>query len=352
MSRVIEYCNSKQSPALKLRQLFKTLAIVGSLAVLPLTAYPQTISVVTQQETPTEPKVQAAYVLLNTAGDVARHPDLSSLDIPLLIRDSDRMGTAMHLRLPEYTYIQTRLSREFNDRGKLIEHKSAFEAYPLKVLGHHRHVISLISEDGVPLSPKRLKEERLDAAKEIEAAERESVPQAGGSFPARAERYVTAGIGLSQAGDGVWVGVSQFLQKCSFNSPRYDRLGDRDMIALNIHSCAGNASAPRERYMAEMSGVIWIDAVDKVVARLEAWPMTAEPAPELRFTTPEAETIVYEQMRLQNGLWVPKRIRLNAIGKAALFNGIDRDMTFEFSIYQHYNTEVEDLQQVTLQLKP
>jgi hypothetical protein len=100
--------------------------------------------------------------------------------------------------------------------------------------------------------------------------------------------------------------------------------------------------------MAGMTGVIWIDAVDKAVARLEAWPMTAEP----RLKTPETETIVYEQMRLQNGLWVPKRIRLNAIGKAALFNGIDRDMTFEFSIYQHYNTEVEDLQQVTLKSKP
>lgn len=348
MSSVIEYCNSRQSPALKLRQLFKTLALAGALGLLHLTAYPQTISVVTQQEPPTEPKSQAGFILRNTSVDFARLPDLSSLDIPLLIRDSDRVGTAMHLRLPEYTYIQTRLSREFNDRGKLVEHKSAFEAYPLKVFGNHHHVISLISEDGVPLSPRRLKEERLEAAKEIEAAEREASLQASVSSPARAERYVTAGIGLSQAGDGVWVGVSQFLQKCSFNAPRYDRLDDRDMIALNIHSCADNAGAPRERYMAKMAGVIWIDPVDKVVARLEAWPLTAE----YQLKTPESETIVYEQMRLQNGLWVPKRIRLNAIGKADLFNGIDRDMTFEFSIYQHYNTEVEDLQQVTLKSKP
>src|SRR5262245_38779626 len=348
MSRVIEYCNSRQSPALNLRQLFKTLALVGALGLLHLTAYPQTVSVVTQQEQPSEPKGQAGFILRNTAVDFARLPDLSSLDIPLLIRESDRVGTAMHLRLPEYTYIQTRLSREFNDHGKLVEHKSAFEAYPLKVFGNHRHVISLISEDGVPLSPRRLNEERLEAAKEIEAAEREAALQASASSPARPERYVTAGIGLSQAGDGVWVGVSQFLQKCSFNAPRYDRLGDRDMIALNLYSCTGNTGAPRELYMAKMTGVIWIDPIDKVVARMEAWPQNAEH--QLKFSG--SETIVYEQMRLQNGLWVPKRIRLNAIGMADLFNGIDRDMTFEFSIYQHYNTEVEDLQQVTLKSKP
>jgi len=88
-----------------------------------------------------------------------------------------------------------------------------------------------------------------------------------------------------------------------------------------------------------------------VVARLEAWPASeTERTPPS--THPDAETLVYEQMRLPNGLWVPKRIRLNAIGKATLFNGTDKDMTFEFSQYQRFNTEVKDLQQMTLKLKP
>src|SRR5262249_21664375 len=106
---------------------------------------------------------QVAYVPRNAADDGARLPDLSSLDISLLIRDSDRMGTAMHLRLPEYTYLQTRVSRELDQRGKMVERVTAYEAYPIKVLGHQRHVISLISEDGAPVSPKRLKKERKQA---------------------------------------------------------------------------------------------------------------------------------------------------------------------------------------------
>jgi hypothetical protein len=56
-------------------------------------------------------------------------------------------------------------------------------------------------------------------------------------------------------------------------------------------------------------------------------------------------------MRLPNGLWVPKRIRLNAIGKADIFNGTDKDMTFEFSQYQRFATEVKDIQQITLKPK-
>jgi hypothetical protein len=354
MASAIEKRDSTPKSTLKFWRKFKALALAisfGSLGWPLCNAYPQTASIVTGQEAPPGAKHRGAYATPTAAPDDARSTDLSSLDIPLLIRESDRLGTAMHLRLPEYTYIQTRVSRELDQRGRLVKRVSAYEAYPVKVLGQQRHVISLISEDGAPVSPKRLKKERLQAAKEIETAERESVFQSNVARTAGAEKYVAAGVGVSQVGDGVWIGVSQFLRQCRFGAPRYDRLIDRDMIALNIHSCAGNVSDPREQYLARMAGFVWIDATDKVVVRLEAWP-APETERDTSSATRTAETIVYEQTRLPNGLWVPKRIRLNAIGKAALFNGTDKDMTFEFSHYQRFDTEVKDLQQTPLKSKP
>jgi len=351
MSRAISRPDSVRKFTPKLRRRFRTFALGVTLLLPLLTAYPRTVSVVAQQEPPPGAKAQVAYDPSNAADDGARLPALSSLDIPLLIRDSDRLGTAMHLRLPEYTYLQTRVSREFDQRGKLVEHVSAYEAYPIIVLGHQRHVIGLISEDGAPVSPKRMKKERQQAAKEIETAERESAIQVSGAPAGGAEKYVAAGIGVSQIGDGVWIGVSQFLRQCRFEAPRYDRLDDRDMIALNIRSCAGGVGDPREQYLARMAGVVWIDAVDKVVARLEAWP-ASETEQDIPSAPRNAETIVYEQMRLPNGLWVPKRIRLNAIGKSALFNGTDKDMTFKFSQYQRFNIEIKDIQQAPLKPKP
>src|SRR5262245_22409480 len=218
MSRVIGQGNSTRKPGLKLGQRFKTLALGVSLGLPLLAVFSQTGSVFAQQEPPGA-KVQVSYdprteaprtgAPRTGAEDGARLPDPSALDIPSLIRDCDRLGTAMHLRLPEYTYIQTRLSRELDQRGKLVERVSAYEAYPITVLGQQRHVISLINENGAPLSAKRLKKERQQAAKEIETAERESALQGGGEPTPGAERYVTAGIGVSQDGDGVWVGVSQ-----------------------------------------------------------------------------------------------------------------------------------------------
>src|SRR5262249_31649291 len=296
MACAIEQCGSTRKPILKLRRKFKTFALAisfGALGLPLLTAYPQTVSVGAQQESPGA-KAQATYISHATASDDDRLTDLSSLDIPSLIRESDRVGTAMHSQLPEYTYLQTRVSRELDQRGKLVERVSEYDAYPIKVLGHHHHVISLISEDWAPISPKRLKKEREQAAKEIETAERESALQVDGAPTADADKYVTAGIGVSQAGDGVWIGVSQFLRQCRFGAPRYDRLDDRDVIALDIPPCAGDVSDPRERYLTRMAGVVWIDAEDKVVARLEAWPASeTERTPPS--THPDAETLVYEQ---------------------------------------------------------
>ena len=56
----------------------------------------------------------------------------------------------------------------------------------------------------------------VQAAKEIETAERENALQADGARAAGAEKYVAAGVGVSQTGDGVWIGVSQFLRQCRF----------------------------------------------------------------------------------------------------------------------------------------
>ena len=354
MSRTVGQCDSTRKAALKFRRQFNPLALaisLGSLGPLWLLfgiAYPQTVSAVRPQEPP-RTKAQIASASRTATADSIQLPDPSSLDIPSLIRDSDRLGTAMHLRLPEYTYLQTRVSRELDQRGKLVEHVSTYEAYPIKVLSAHRHIISLISEDGVRLSPKRLKKERQQAVKAMETAEQDSVPQAGSARAESAEKYVTAGLGVNEIGEGVWVGVSQFLRGCRFGAPRYDRLAGREMIALNIHSCAINADDLREQYLVRMAGVVWIDAADRVVVRLEAWLASrTEQTRQTPGTRPDAETLVYEQMRLPGGLWFPKRIRLNAIGQAALFNGTDKDMTFEFSRYQHFDTEVKDIQSVTL----
>ncbi len=274
-------------------------------------------------------------------------PNLETLDVPALIQASDRNGAAMHLHLLEFTYIQKRITREIDPKGKVIERIREFEAYPIKTEARHRHVLSLIKKDGVPVSPEHLKLNRQFAVAEMEQAEPEDATTSPKPESEAGGKYVTAGIGIGFAGEGVWLGVSQFLRQCRFDASRLEQLENRQTIVLNMHSCQDIHADLREAYLAKLTGIVWIDATDKVVIRLKAWPMSALSAEQST-----GEVIVYEQQRVQGGIWVPRRIRLNGIGKAAIFNGVDKDMIFEFTDYRHFSTEIKETEVLDPKKKP
>lgn len=287
----------------------------------------------------------------------AQSLNMAAQDIPALLRASDQNGAAMHQRLLEFTYIQKRITREVSAKDKVSERVREFEAYPVKTEGRHRHVLSLIKKDGLALSEKQIEENRLVAAAEMEKAAQEEIatvtPETGDT-----EKYITAGIGIGpgQTGEGIWLGVSQFLRQCRFDAPRLVQLAGRETIALRLHSCDSNLLGARERYLAKLTGIVWIDVVDKVVVRLEAWPTAltsgAERPKDIFTERPANEVIVYEQQRVQGDIWAPRRIRLNGIGKAAVFNGVDKDMVFEFTDYRHFSTEIKETEIVAPKKKP
>lgn len=260
---------------------------------------------------------------------------LPTLDIPALIRDCDRNGTAIHQRLPEYTYMQKRVMREVAERGQITEKERLYEAYPMRMQNRHRHVIILVSKDGVPLAPERVEKERAAAVGRMEQVEREEGEAGEGGDG----RYVSVGIGISPDGEGVNFGVSQFLRQCEFSAPRPAQVADREAIILAFRPRPDVVFASREKYIAQLVGEVWIDVADKVVTRLEAWLPARGPngAP----TRAAQALAVYEQMRLPDGLWVPRQIRFNALGQAARFNGVEKEMIFEFSEYRHFSTTIE-----------
>ena len=270
-----------------------------------------------------------------------QQPNLTTLDLKSLIQTSDRNGASMHKRLVEYTYIQRRTTREAGPKGKLVQQVREFEAYPVKFEGRHRHVLSLIKKDGVPVSEAELEQNRLYAAREMEKAEHEEMAPTPAANDA--ERYITAGIGIGASGEGVWLGVSQFLRSCQFEAPRLTQLNGRETVALALHSCDGQLATPSESYLRQLIGFVWIDLADKVVVRLEAWPgSNVLPPAEIFTARPATEVVVYEQQLVRDEMWAPRRIRLNGIGKGRLFNGVDKEMIFEFVDYKHFSTEVKE----------
>ena len=114
------------------------------------------------------------------------------------------------------------------------------------------------------------------------------------------------------------------------------------MIVLDFLPRLGAKLPLTKAFVGNLSGTIWIDAIDKVLVRLEAKnvipgvnkngkPLRISPDPKL----------VYQQTKQPSGEWFPTIIRLNADGDGSAFYGLNWDVVFEFKDYRKFKTGSE-----------
>lgn len=249
----------------------------------------------------------------------------------------------MHKELLDYTYILKKTKRVLDERGAPAHtEEQVFEAYPIR----GEHVLIRLSANGVPSAT--LFDDRKRAVKQLEEAERRrSQPASGKEKEGSGEKlnYLSAGVsGIYGGKPGyVSINISAFLRACEFFSPRLETLAGRETLALNFRRRAGVDLPSNQSYISKLVGSVWIDQTDKVVTRLEAWPAAQAAFDLLQSTAPRDDAaLIYQQQRQANGLWFPTVIRMNAGGRAELFDGLNWDVVFEFSNYQHFNISASD----------
>lgn len=267
---------------------------------------------------------------------------LGADDIKKLVHESDVNGTAMHRRLIDFTYTLKKTKRVLNDKGKARNQSvQVFEAFPL--LG--KHLLVHLKENDVALSSSDVARNRQTVGEALDKAEREGKLQSAGNHLASAEpeRYLTAGVEqITGKYIAVMIDPSEFLRSCDFDAPRRELLHGRETIVLNFHPRAGSSFNNTKTFMSKTTGVVWIDAKDKVLVRLEGRPVTPVSNGENNHTPALSSSAVflYQQARTPSGLWFPSLIRMNAAGDAAFFNRLNWDVLFEFEDYKRFDTSV------------
>lgn len=277
------------------------------------------------------------------AGEAKDSPNadaIKEIDVESLVRESDANGALMLKRLLEYTYTLKKIRRVLNGDGKpLSERVDTFEAYPIR----GQHVLIQVTSDGVPLPSSFIAEERRRAGQNLLQAENAAKKQGDEieAAPGGTKNYLAAGIsGISRRKyASVTVDISEILRSCEFSSPRADRLNGREMIALNFRPRADARFPLNKQYISKLVGVVWIDAVEKVVARVEA---QAAPNP-LEYQIDRGPVLIYEQARQQSGAWFPVLIRLNTRGDESLANGLNWDVVFELGEFRRFTSTADEV---------
>jgi hypothetical protein len=266
-----------------------------------------------------------------------------ALDVASLVKEASDNGRGNRL-LSEYTYTVRLSERKTDKQGQVKETFEIYEAYipTLKIVGQTHAVLLPVTEKGIPISAEKLEKERQKTAERLLKAEAESQKQN--------RQNATVGLGLSQSAIGVYfemrlgffVGVDtrlnirEILEACRFGAARPETIAGREVIALDYQPPLAEELEKDMRYVAQTAGTIWIDAQDKILVRAEGWPRGSD-------ARAEKPVFYYEQMRLPDGYWLPRLAQFNGATHHSIFGKLDKDLTFEFSDYKRFGSEVKDV---------
>ena len=113
------------------------------------------------------------------------------------------------------------------------------------------------------------------------------------------------------------------------------------MIVFDFRPRAGFKPSNRgESLVSKLSGVIWVDPTERQVMRLEARLVESfKMGGGLLASVKPGSAFLFEQTRLEDGIWLPRYSQVNASARVMLFAGMTINETHEFSDYKRFSTK-------------
>ncbi|HKG15260.1 MAG TPA: hypothetical protein VKB12_18190, partial [Pyrinomonadaceae bacterium] len=275
-----------------------------------------------------------------------------SVDVRALLSEVALKEKSMLARRLEYTWTAKVTDREPGRRGEVRkETSSLYEVYPVR----GEFARKLLERDGVPVSRERADKELKQAAERLEKAAREEQKRAESkpapppqtpeqtqnpsglpSFGFSTGHRESNGFGSTEISLAVW----RFFRYCEFSDPRRETFKGRESVALDFRPRADFRPADElQKPYARLRGRLWIDAADRTVARLEAWPDDAQTSADARAPEP---AVVFEHARVAEGVWLERLVRIKTYGRKQIFNGIELDFTKEVTDFKRFSSLAGD----------
>jgi hypothetical protein len=253
-------------------------------------------------------------------------PDLSKL-----LREVQANEDRIEALLDTYSYVQKSIERELGKDGILREKGS--ETYQLSFYKGYR-IRRLIEKNGQPLSGSEQANEDKAAAKRVAEIEKEL---------AEKERKTASGPPSSE---GRNVSIAEVLRASNLTNPRRESFRERNVIVFDFEPNPDfdykNAKSML-KFFGKTAGVIWIDEIDKQVARVDAFLVDSfNVGGGVLAKLRKGATFTLEQARINDEIWLPSRADINLSVRVLLVKGIDVNQVILSYDYHKFSTEVKD----------
>ena len=279
-----------------------------------------------------------------------------AVDIPALVKEAICKGAGD--MLAEYSYVMNNRGRSIDKKGQTKEGSTTYEVFipTLKSGTRGKGVLVVTARDGVPVPPAELEKsrteagERLEKAEEKNAREKPSTPQIAssvkGMLPLGMYTDTTSNRSTLFKKSSATLGIHTFLKTCELTLVRRGSSDGRDILVFSFAARPDAQFNDNEKYIAQLTGEIWIDAQDRIVTRLTGWPTLVASIPGSTNPTGSGErppAVYVEMQRLPEGIWLPRIVRINGADYPKLFDGITFESVSIFSNYIRFSTEIKDL---------
>ncbi len=257
------------------------------------------------------------------------------LDAKSLAAEALRNGSG-EFALSEYTHLQKITRRSVRKDGTVEEKSTVSEAFVPKgqqAGKRTRWVYVQIEEDGRPLPADRVEKERLRAGERLLKAEQ----QAPAAAAVEDARGIYFGIQIGNFLSGVTFDVRTILRRCEFQEAGREFIEGRPAALLTFRPPTAVLFSGEEEYLNRLTGRAWIDLQERILVKLEGWPLDA-PGREAR---PYVE---YESLRTPEGKWLPRRIAIYCDGRKRFFKKDYRDVIADFSRYERFGATIREVQ--------
>jgi hypothetical protein len=218
--------------------------------------------------------------------------------------------------LSRYTYDVTETREDLDARGRARRRQTrGFEVFFVR----GRPVRRLVQRDGRPLPPKeRAREDaRARALAEDVGAGRAATELAG-------------------------VRLSRVLERYDFAFSAREERDGRCALVFDFAARPGRFALERDAVLRKLAGRLWVDEEERAVARV-----AVRNTEGLRFALGLGATVSSlgfeaEFARMEDGVWLPRRIEAVAEGRKFLFKGFRTRTTTAFSGYRRFAVDVEE----------
>lgn len=256
-------------------------------------------------------------------------------DIPGLLKEVQANEDRVDDILENYTFKQTNTTRELGKDGILRDKES--ETFQLTFYKGYR-IRRLIAKDSKPLSSDHQEKEDKDVQKRIAEIEKEIAKK-----EAKAARQTSSG---APDEENKRISVAEVLRASNLLNPRREQFRGRDVIVFDFEPDPDfdfkNAKSFL-KFFGKTAGVMWIDAQDKQVARLEAVLFDSfKIGGGFLANLKKGAAFTLENDRINNEVWLPSSADINLSIKVLLVKGISINQNIKYTDYEKFNTEIKE----------